>query len=218
MADRRIRLVAFDMEGCLTADPTIWEIMHRKLGTWHSHGLTYWNNYKAGKLEYDDFARLDVATWRDAPLELLLDSAKEVPLTKGCAEVLSRLRAEGMQVAIISNGLTCGAARFGEEFGVGHIRANSVVVRGGRLTGELKLLVPYGAKGKVLAELARELHLEPSEIAAVGDSPADIAMFRAAAVSIAFRPSHPSVALHSSHTVVGDDLRPLLGILLDRTY
>ena len=55
MAQRRIELVALDVEGTLTSEPTIWEIMPRKLGTWESHGLVYWDRYLGGELEYDDF-------------------------------------------------------------------------------------------------------------------------------------------------------------------
>ncbi len=44
----KLRLVAFDMEGTLTCDPTVWELMHRRLGTWESHGLPYWERDAAG--------------------------------------------------------------------------------------------------------------------------------------------------------------------------
>ena len=59
-----LRLVAFDMEGCLTDDPTVWEIMHRRLGTWDSHGRPYWDSYRRNELGYDEFARMDEAGWR----------------------------------------------------------------------------------------------------------------------------------------------------------
>ena len=54
MTDHPIKLVAFDMEGCLTDDPTVWEIMHRKLNTWESHGDPYWRRYRAGEFGYDE--------------------------------------------------------------------------------------------------------------------------------------------------------------------
>ena len=91
MAADEIKLVAFDMEGCLTADPTVWEIMHRKLGTWESHGHPYWKRYLAGEFGYDAFARMDVAVWQGAALSLLHEAAEEVPLMPGCAELLDAL-------------------------------------------------------------------------------------------------------------------------------
>ena len=83
-----IELVVFDMEGTLTASPTVWELMHLKVGTWESHGLPYWERYKAGALGYDEFARLDTATWKGAPVDLLDRAVEEVPLMDGCGELL----------------------------------------------------------------------------------------------------------------------------------
>jgi len=214
MAEKKTRLVAFDMEGCLTTDPTVWEIMHRKLGTWESHGLPYWNRYRAGEFPYDEFARLDVAVWQGAGHELLLESAREVPLMPGCAQVLQTLRDAGLHLAVISNGLACAARRFQDEFGVEHVFANCVEAEDGVLTGEVDIRVPYEAKGEVLRRLAAGLGVDRSEVAAVGDSTSDIHMFREAGLGIAFRPSHPSVAEEATHQAPGEDLRVLLELLL----
>ncbi len=45
-----ISLVVFDMEGALTRDPTLWELMHVKNGSWESHGQPYWDEFKAGAI------------------------------------------------------------------------------------------------------------------------------------------------------------------------
>jgi len=214
MAAGRIQLVAFDMEGCLTDEPTVWEIMHRKLGTWQSHGRPYWDRYRAGELAYDEFARMDVAAWRGAPAALLEEAALEVPLMPGCAELLGALRRAGLRVAIITNGLDCLARRFKRQFGAAHLYANRARVLDGLLTGEIEIRVPYGGKGDLLRGLMRRLGLERCNVAAVGDSPSDIEMFRAAALGVAFRPSHPSVAQAATHVVEEKDLRALERILL----
>jgi phosphoserine phosphatase len=209
-----IRLVAFDMEGVLTDDPTVWELMHRKLGTWESHGLPYWNSYRAGKFGYDEFARMDVATWRGARAEMLHATAREVPLMAGCHEVLQRLASEGVHVAIISNGLAEVATRFEQDFGVECIFANGIEVEGARLTGRIDIRVPYAGKGRVLRALAARLGVDRSQIAAIGDSVADIAMFRESGLGIAFCPCQESVALAATHCIRGHDLREALEVLL----
>jgi len=214
MTEPRIKLAVFDMEGCLTDDPTVWEIMHRKLDTWDSHGQPYWDRYRAGELEYDTFARMDVAVWRGASLDLLHAAAQEVPLMPGCAELMNALSGAGVRVAVISNGLHCVADRFGDEFGVEHIHANRVETCDGRLTGEIDIRVPYEHKGRVLRELAGRLGVSRNEIAAGGDSASDIEMFREAAVSIAFRPSHLSVSAAATHTVDDKGLGSLAGVLI----
>lgn len=157
---------------------------------------------------------MDVAVWRGARAGMLHESAAEVALMPGCAEALGGLIAAGVTVAVITNGLHCVADRFSTDFGVAHVFGNRVVAEGGRLTGEIELLMPYGEKGEVLRALTTDLGLTASQVAAVGDSPADIAMFRAARIGVAFCPCDPSVAEDATHVVHEKNLRPLLDILL----
>lgn len=211
MAD--IRLVAFDMEGCLTTDPTVWELMHRRWRTWETHGRIYWDRYRAGGLTYDEFARLDVDAWRGAPISLLLESAAEVPLMPGCNEVLAELSRRGIAIAIISNGLIHVAERF-RPLGVRHVFANDVLTSpDGRIHG-IDLRVPYDNKGYILRQLTHEMGLSREQVAAVGDSLSDVAMFREAACGIAFRPSGEAVAAAANYCVQDTDLSPVLELVL----
>jgi len=218
MAETPIRLVAFDMEGCLTADPSVWELMHKKLGTWESHGLPYWNRFKAGEFEYDEVARMDVAAWRGAPAAVLEEASEEVSLMAGCGEVLAALSSAGVEVAIITNGLSCVADRFRRGFGVTRVFANRVLSEDGRLTGEIDIRVPYHNKGDVLRRLTAELGVDRDSIAAVGDTLADASMFRLARIGVAFRPFHPALADHATHLIRDGDLRALLPILLPAAF
>jgi len=214
MGGNHIGLVVFDMEGTLTADPTVWEIMHLKMGTWESHGRRYWEEFKAGRLHYDDFARLDVATWKGAPASLLDEAVAEVPLVTGCCELIALLRSRGVETAIVSNGLERLGQRLAREVGLGRVAANREVVRDGRLTGELEILVPYEAKGRILERFAAEMGLPLDRVAAVGDGPADVAMLRRAGLGIAFCPSDPGVAEAAHYVVRETDLRRLIPLLV----
>jgi len=212
---KTLRLVAFDMEGTLTTDPTLWEIMHRKLGTWESHGARYWRRYCAGELAYDDFARLDVAAWKGAASALLDQAAAEVPLMPGCRELLDALHCRGIRTAIISNGLLRLARRLKRECGVSCALANREIVRRGSLTGGLDILVPYEAKGAALQRLMTRFRARKDQTAAVGDSRADCAMFDVAGLGIAFRPSDAFVRTRGHHVVEAPDLRQVGAILLN---
>jgi len=213
---RPIRLMVFDMEGTLTADPTVWEIMHVKNGTWESHGLPYWEEYKAGGIGYDEFARKDVAAWQGAPLEMLDASVREAPLMPGCAELLGFCRDRGILTAIVSNGLERLALRLQREFDMARVAANRERVADGALTGGLDILVPYAGKGEVLGGIAREFGISLEETVAVGDGRADIGMFRLAGVSVAFRPERPEVARAARHVVTEPDLRRVIPLLNGR--
>lgn len=205
-----IQLVVFDMEGTLTDDPTVWELMHLKLGTWESHGKSYWEQYKQGRFDYDEFARRDVATWRDAPVALLEEAVHEVPLMRGCAELLEFLDGRGIRTAIVSNGLERLALRLARQFPISHVRANREVVRNDRLTGEVSILVPFHDKGKAMLQVAAELRVAPESVMAVGDGAADIGMFRSAGESVAFRPAEKRVADAATHIVNKPDLKLLM--------
>ena len=190
----RIKLLALDVEGTLTRDPTLWELMHRKIGTWESHGEVYWRQYQAGELGYDEFARKDVATWKGASAALLESSAAEVKLMPGASDFMRQIHDRGIRMVLISNGLGMLAERIATENIPAKTFANHVIVEDGRLTGELDIQVPYHEKGRILREYADALGIGKSQIAAVGDGRADIAMFECAGLSIAFRPSHQEVA------------------------
>ncbi len=214
MSANGIDLVVFDMEGTLTATPTVWELMHYKVGTWESHGLPYWERYKAGELGYDEFARMDTATWKGAPVELLDRSVAEVPLMEGCRELLAHLAARGIRTAIVSNGLERLGLRLAREFGIARVLANRELFEDGRLTGELELGVPFAGKGEMLSLIAREMGIPTRRVAAVGDGPADIGMFERAGSSIAFLPSSREVAARARHVVKQADLRLLIPLLI----
>ncbi len=205
--EKRIRLVLFDMEGTLTTEPTLWEIMHLKNGTWESHGLPYWETYKAGGMGYDEFARKDVAAWRDAPTRLYDRAAAEVPLMTGCEELMAWLSGRGIMSGIVSNGLLKLARRLQAQFDMRTCAANEAVVVDGHLTGELRILVPYAEKLRALRRIAADLGLATDEVLVVGDGPADAMMFGEAGRSIAFLPENASVAQAADCVIDRPDLR-----------
>lgn len=201
MSGNGFDLVVFDMEGTLTCDPTLWELMHLSVGTWHSHGLPYWSRYRAGEIGYDEFAKMDVAAWGGSPLDMLNAAVEKVPLMPGCERLLPWLSSRGVHTAIISNGLERLGLRLVREFGLEKVLANRECAEAGVLTGDLEILVPFEAKGDALEKLAGELGVPLNRVMAIGDGPADIEMFRRAGKGVAFAPSHREVA-DGAHAVI----------------
>jgi len=212
MTEHPIRLMAFDVEGTLAEAPTVWERMHGKLGTWQSHGLKYLKQYVRGDLDYDTFARMDVAAWKGARAALLKECADEVSWMLGARDVLRSIAAHGTHVALISNGLDVVADRLAAEVGGALVFANHAVVKDGTLTGELDLRVGFHDKGATLHALTNRLGLTRAQVAAAGDGPNDISMFEHAGLSIAFRPEDARVAGAATH-VLRDGLGPVLGLI-----
>ena len=206
----RLRLVAFDIEGTLTVDPTIWEIMHRKLGSWESHGDPYWQRFRRGEFDYDTFARMDVACWKGSPHSLLVESAREVRCVPGCREVMEALHSRNIVVCAISCGLDTLSQRLSVELGIERHFANSALHGDGRLSGDLQINVPYGEKGHILGDLLQRLGIAPENAASVGDHAMDISMFRTTGFSVAFNTSDPAVGRAATRSVHSESLAAVL--------
>ena len=208
-----IQLVVFDMEGTLTADPTVWEIMHRKNGTWESHGQPYWDQFKAGAFGYDEFARMDVAVWQGAPAAMLDEAVQEVPLMPGCRELVAALVQGGVRSAIISNGLERLGLRVAGELRIDQVEANREIVANDALTGELELRVPYAGKGESLVRIAGEMAVPLDRVLVVGDGVNDVSMFEQARYSVAFMANDERVRSAASHVIDVPDLREVIPLV-----
>ena len=68
----------------------------------------------------------------------------------------------------------------------------------------------------MLGRIAGEWGLARAQIASVGDSPADVAMFERSAVSIAVSPTDPSVAAAATHLIPDGNLLPIVAMVLGR--
>ena len=207
---RKLKLVAFDIEGTLTVDPTVWEIMHKKRGTWQSHGQPYYERFLQGEFDYDTFAKMDVATWRGARYDMLEASACEVGYMPGCGDVMRTLHERGVSICAISCGLDVLSRRLSDEFGIEYHFANTAVHENGTLSGELQINVPFREKGHVLQDVMDRLGVVPEEVASVGDHYIDVPMFEISAVSIAFNSTEDETNAAATHRVTSDTLTAIL--------
>ncbi|MEM2905144.1 MAG: HAD family phosphatase [Candidatus Bathyarchaeia archaeon] len=209
----KFRLVAFDLDGTLTRVSSIWQHVHEALGTW-TQGARYARSFFRGEITYEQWARLDARLWRGVSLEALEPLLASVRYMQGAEEVVSCLRKQGLKVGTISAGLSLLADKAMRELGLDFSVANELVIKDGKLTGEIQVRVGYDNKGEVLKEVLRSLGVERFECATVGDDLPDLGLFRECRLAIAFNPRHAAVE-RAAHVVVhGDDLRLILPYLL----
>jgi phosphoserine phosphatase len=109
-----------------------------------------------------------------------------IPLAPGAAEGIAALRAAGIRTAIVSLTLTDCAAYFTRRLGIDAHFGTEPDGNGG-----YQHVFP-ATRPVLLAQHARALGISPQQVAAVGDSPGDIPMLRAAGNSIYLGATLPS--------------------------
>jgi phosphoserine phosphatase len=110
-----------------------------------------------------------------------------ITLTPGARTLCRTLRNLGYRVALVSGGFTEVIAPLADELGVDHVRANTLEVVDGHLTGKVVgAIVDRAGKRAALEELALEYGIPMSRTIAIGDGANDVDMLQAAGLGIAF--------------------------------
>jgi phosphoserine phosphatase len=170
---RSIKLFIFDIDNTITTGPSIWELMHELCGTWKTHGEPYWELFLAGQFDFDTFCRLDVACWKGHPEETLEKAIQQIQYRPGFAELMTKLKEKNISSAIVSGTVKYFADYLARKHSIAHVFANPVNLD----KGTIEINVPGNGKGLIVEKLLRKLGLSRHEVAVVGDSHFDLAMF-----------------------------------------
>jgi phosphoserine phosphatase len=109
-------------------------------------------------------------------------------VTPGAASLIATTRGLGLRVLLVSGGFTFFTDRLAARLGIDQVRANRLVVRGGRLTGELEGdIVDASVKRETVAALCASLGCSPRQAIVVGDGANDLQMMGIAGLSVAYR-------------------------------
>jgi len=115
--------------------------------------------------------------------------AENLEITPSAEELISTLKTLGYKTALISGGFSYFVNRIKEKLGIDYAYANKLVIKDGKLTGELEEpIIDERRKGELIGELARKENLLKEEIVAVGDGANDRFMLRNSGLGIAINP------------------------------
>ncbi len=207
--------VIFDVDGTLTTTRSIWQFLHKHLETWETAGKHYLQQFLEGQISYEEFAKLDAEEWKDIPFERINKIISQVEYVEGINATISHIKQLDKRILLISSGLSVLVNRLVHELDITDGIANELEILHGKLTGRIKIRVPWNGKGVVLKQLAKQYNLDLEKTIAVGDSDTDIGMMKLCGASIAFNPSSEAVIQAANHVVYEPNLKNILKFLND---
>lgn len=216
MTDSDTKLVVFDLDGTLTPDDSVWASIHKALGTWDGKGEVHLRDWLDGRIDYEEFARVDAGEWKGVYVNEIWRIVEGIPILPGAREVVGFLKSKGCRVVILSSGLDVLAGRVAEALGVDEHYSNKLVTDSdSRLTGEVQIKVPAerpgehlpNGKAAILTEIQKKMEIPPDKTITVGDSESDIPMFIRSGISYAV--NHADDATRSAATYYASDLLAL---------
>lgn len=207
-AGRRKKLLLADMDSTIVTSETLDEIA--AFAGLKSEIAAITARSMNGELDFAQALTARVAMLRGLDDGALEATWRATELTGGAAELVGTMRAHGAHTALVSGGFTFFTSRVAEQLGFHEHHANTLLLEGGKLTGEVGLpILDRDAKLATLKRLAAQLGVPLAEATTIGDGANDLAMIQAAGLGVAFR-AKPMVAAAARHRLEHTDLRGLL--------
>ncbi|TCO69573.1 phosphoserine phosphatase SerB [Rhodovulum euryhalinum] len=138
--------------------------------------------------------------------------AERITCTPGGAELIATMKAHGGYCVLVSGGFTSFAARVAAELGFDEHQANTLLIEGGRLTGQVaEPILGREAKVAALRSVSARLGISTGAVMAVGDGANDLGMLGIAGAGVALH-AKPAVAAQCDIRINHGDLTALLYI------
>jgi phosphoserine phosphatase len=164
-----------------------------------------------GDIQFEPALRERVALLKDLPVSVVDEVlAKRITLTTGGRELVMTMRAHGAYTCLISGGFTLFTNAVAAKIGFQENRANELLVRNGKFTGEVREpILGRAAKLATLLELCESFELDDIDTLVVGDGANDLGMIQKAGLGVAYH-AKPALAAAAHARIDYGDLTALL--------
>lgn len=164
-----------------------------------------------GELDFESALRERVGLLKGLQEAVIARVIKgRITLMPGGRALVATMRANGAYAALVSGGFTAFTGAIAGVLGFDENRANTLLVAGGKLTGQVaEPILGKAAKVQALEEISARLGFTPAQAIAVGDGANDLGMLGLAGTGVALH-AKPSVQAETSVRVNHGDLTALL--------
>jgi phosphoserine phosphatase len=206
---RRKKLFLADMDSTMIGQECIDELAD--FAGFKAHVAAITERAMRGEIDFEPALRERVALLKGLSVEVVDKVIKErITLTPGGRELVATMRAHGAQTCLISGGFTLFTQKIADMIGFEENRGNELIVRDGKLTGEVKEpILGRDAKLATLSELREAADLDNIDTLVTGDGANDLGMITQAGLGVAFH-AKPKVAAAAAARIDYGDLTALL--------
>ncbi|KAF0676498.1 phosphoserine phosphatase SerB [Profundibacterium mesophilum] len=206
---RRRKLLLADMDSTMIAQECIDELA--AMAGIGAHVAQITARAMNGELDFEAALRERVALLEgleETVIEEVL--ATRITLAPGGPELVATMRANGAHAALVSGGFTAFTADVAARLGFDEHRANVLLARDGKLSGQVaEPILGREAKITALEEICARLGIAEAEAMAVGDGANDLGMLGRAGAGVALH-AKPAVAAQTDLRINFGDLTALL--------
>ncbi|OXM56166.1 haloacid dehalogenase [Amycolatopsis thailandensis] len=200
--------VFFDVDGTLVPETSSSAFLAGFLGH-YDELVTAEDAYAAGTMDNHQVSVLDASGWAGTSETQIRDWLHRLPLVTGIAETVAWCWRNGLVPMLSTLAWAPVGGYLASRFGFHAFCGPRLETERGLFTGRVSHHFDEHGKRDFAVSQARELNLEPSSCAAIGDSRSDLPLFGAVGLSVAFNAS--TAARASADTVVdSDDLRAVI--------
>ncbi len=209
IAARRKKLFLADMDSTMIGQECIDELADFAGLKDHVAGIT--ERAMRGEIEFEPALRERVALLKGMPVTVVDEVLeKRITPTPGSRELVMTMRAHGAYTCLISGGFTLFTRAVAAKIGFQENRANELIVRDGKFSGEVKEpILGRATKLATLIELTESFDLDDIDTMVAGDGANDLAMIQNAGLGVAYH-AKPAVAAAAAARIDHGDLTALL--------
>jgi len=206
---RRKKLFLADMDSTMIGQECIDELADFVGLKAHVAAIT--ERAMRGEIEFEPALRERVALLKGLSVDVVDKVIQErITLTPGGRELVATMRAHGAYTCLISGGFTLFTQAIARKIGFQENRGNELIVRDGKLTGEVREpIIGREVKLATLVELREGFDLDNIDTLVVGDGANDLGMIGEAGLGVAFH-AKPAVAATAAVRIDHGDLTALL--------